>query len=165
MADGRRIAEVHVAAWKTTYRTIFPASVLDALSVEKYEASWKQRLLEARPDGITLVACDAAGEILGFASGGAERTGNLDCDGELYAIYLLVAMRSHGLGSLLVRRLARELQSKGFSSMAVWVALNPYRKFYEALGAVVIGEQTIERGGKAFLEIAYGWQDLSRLSH
>ena len=49
--------------------------------------------------------------------------------------------------------------------MAVWVlGLNPYRKFYEALDAAVIGEKTIERGGKPFLEIAYGWHDLSRLA-
>ncbi len=48
--------------------------------------------------------------------------------------------------------------------MAVWVlGLNPYRKFYEALGATVIGEKTIERGGKPWVDIAYGWQDLSAL--
>jgi ECF sigma factor len=33
-----------------------------------------------------------------------------------------------------------------------------------ALGATVIGEKTIERGGQSFVEIAYGWQDLSRLN-
>lgn len=122
-------------------------------------------LSEARPDRITLVACSAAGEVVGFASGGAERTGGLPCDGELYAIYLLEGIRGQGLGTLLVRRLARELQSKKFSSMAVWVlGRNPYRKFYETLGATVIGEKTIERGGVRFVEIAYGWQDLSRLS-
>ena len=48
--------------------------------------------------------------------------------------------------------------------MAVWVlGLNPYRKFYEALGARVIGEKTIERSGQSFAEIAYGWHDLGRL--
>jgi hypothetical protein len=51
---------------------------------------------------------------------------------------------------------------EGFSSIAVCVlGLNPYRKFYEALGASVIGEKTIERDGKPFVEIAYRWQDLS----
>ncbi len=47
--------------------------------------------------------------------------------------------------------------------MAVWVlALNPFKKFYEALGGQVIAEQQIERGGQSFTEIAYGWKDLSR---
>lgn len=161
--DARHIAEVHVAAWKTTHHEIFPTSVLEALSVDKRETSWKEILLETRTDPITFVACGPAAEVVGFACGGAERTGSLPCDGELHAIYLLEAIRGQGLGTLLVRRLARELHSRGFSSMAVWVvALNPYRKFYEALGATVIGEKTIERGGKSFVEIAYGWQDLSR---
>jgi hypothetical protein len=47
--------------------------------------------------------------------------------------------------------------------MAVWVlALNPSRKFYEALGGQSIGEQEIERGGRPLVEIAYGWSDLSK---
>jgi GNAT superfamily N-acetyltransferase len=150
--DGRGIAEVHVAAWKTTYHEIFPASLLETLSVEKQETFWKGMLLEMRNDAVTLVACGPAGEVVGFASGGAERTGGLPCDGELHAIYLLKAIRGRGLGTLLVQRLARELQSRGFSSMAVWVLeLNPYRKFYEALGAMAIGEKTIERGGECFV--------------
>lgn len=79
-------------------------------------------------------------------------------------IYLIEAAQRRGWGTALVRRLARELQAQGFSSMAVWVlALNPYRKFYEALGATVIGEKTIERGGQAFAEVAYGWHDLKGL--
>lgn len=163
--DALHIAQVHVAAWKTTYRDIFPPSVLDGLSVDMREKSWKEMPLETRADPITFVACGPAAEVIGFACGGAERTGNLPCDGELHAIYLLETIRRQGLGTLLVRRVARELQSRGFSSMAVWVlTLNPYRKFYEALGATVIGEKTIERGGQSFVEIAYGWQDLSGLN-
>ena len=163
--DARGIAEVHVAAWKTTYHEIFPASLLEALSVDKRETFWKEILLETRTDAITLVACNPADEVVGFVSGGAERTGSLSCNGELHAIYLQQAIRGQGLGTLLVRRLARELQSRGFTSMAVWVlGLNPYRKFYEALGGLIIGEKTIERGSKFFLETAYGWHDLSRLA-
>jgi hypothetical protein len=46
--------------------------------------------------------------------------------------------------------------------MAVWVlARNPSRRFYEALGGRAITEQQIERGGESYVEIAYGWRDLS----
>jgi hypothetical protein len=46
--------------------------------------------------------------------------------------------------------------------MAVWVlARNPATKFYEALGGRLITEQQIERGGESYLEIAYGWRNLS----
>jgi hypothetical protein len=38
---------------------------------------------------------------------------------------------------------------------------NPSRGFYEALGGRAITEQQIERGGESYVEIAYGWRDLS----
>lgn len=163
--DARQIAEVHVAGWKTTYRSILPAAVLETVSVEKREAFWKETLSKPGAESITLVGCDTAGQVVGFASGGRERTGRLGRDGELYAIYLLEAVRGQGLGRLLAGRIAGELQSRGFSSMAVWVlALNPYRKFYEALGGGAIAEKEIERGGESFVEVAYGWRDLDKLS-
>jgi len=44
----------------------------------------------------------------------------------------------------------------------VWVlAENPFRNFYEALGGKLIREQTIERWGQEFIEVAYGWNDLA----
>jgi len=99
---------------------------------------------------------------VGFVSGGKERTGQLGCDGELYAIYLRPEAQRKGLGALLVRQFAHELVARGFASMAVWVLeLNPARRFYECLGAKVIGQQQIERGGQTFVEIAYRWESLS----
>jgi len=51
-----------------------------------------------------------------------------------------------------------------FNSMAAWVlARNPSKKFYEALGARLITEQQIERGGESYMEIACGWSDLKEL--
>jgi ribosomal protein S18 acetylase RimI-like enzyme len=161
--DARSIAEVHVESWKTTYRGILPESLLSSLSIEKREQFWRDLLTSPQPNSITLVGCDASGRVVGFVSGGSERTGKLGCDGELYAVYLLQTAQRRGLGTLLVRRFVSELSERGFASMAVWVlALNPSRKFYEALGGEVIREQPIESGGESFQEIAYGWRDLSR---
>lgn len=103
--------------------------------------------------------------MVGFAGGGAERSGNLKCDGELYAIYLLQAEQRRGLGTLLFQRFVTELRSRGFGSMAVWVlARNPACRFYEALGGKLISEKTIERDGESFVEVAYGWPDLRELA-
>ncbi len=110
----------------------------------------------------TLVGCDARGSVVAFVSGGKERTGQLGCDGEIYAIYLRQEAQRKGLGTLLVRQFVQELDARGFGSMAVWVlALNPSRRFYERLGGNVIGQQQIERGGQPFIEVAYGWQSLN----
>src|SRR5262249_1196757 len=90
--DARRIAESMSQAGRLPITQFFRAPV------DKWETSWKE-LLETRSDIITLVACGPSGEVVGFASGGAERAGNLPCDGELHAIYLLQAMRGRGLGT------------------------------------------------------------------
>jgi len=156
--DARAIAEVHVESYKSTYRGILPDEFLDGLSVEKRESFWRDL---AAQQSITIVGCGADGSVLGFASGGKERSGRLGCDGELYAIYLHTEAQRKGLGAFLVRQMVQELVALGFRSMAVWVlARNPSTKFYESLGGRVIGQQEIERGGQTFSEVAYGWPGL-----
>ncbi len=165
LQDARAIAEVHVESWKSTYRGIFPDPLLNGLSAEKRESFWRDSLAAREPpSAITIVACDAGGSVVGFISGGKETTGQLGCDGELYAIYLRQEAQRKGLGASLVRQLVHELDARGFGSMAVWVlALNPSKRFYEYLGGKVIGQQQIERGEQLFTEVAYGWQSLKVL--
>jgi len=161
-ADTRAIAEVQVAAWKTTYRGILPDDLLDNLSVDERVPRWAE--LVSTAGEVMLVACDAGGNVVGFVCGGPERTGQLGCDGELHAIYLLESVQRQGLGTMLVRMLVQELRSRSFTSMALWVlAENPFRRFYDALGGKVIAEREHERGGKIMLEVAYGWSDLSEI--
>jgi GNAT superfamily N-acetyltransferase len=158
--DARAIAEVHLESYQCAYRGIFPDAFLNGLSVEidKRESSWRDLLAAS---AITMVGCDADGSVVGFVAGGKERTGQLGCDGELYAIYLRPEAQRNGLGALLVRHFVHELDARGFGSMAVWVlALNPARKFYECLGGNLIGQKQIERGGQPFMEVAYGWPSL-----
>ena len=163
--DAQEIARVHVEGWLSTYRSILPPSVFAEISIQQREIFWNERLAETRVDSVITVGCDAAGSVQGFAFGGPERSGHLGCDGELYAIYLLEQARGLGLGTELVRQMASGLRAAGCTSMAVWVlALNPYRRFYERLGGRPIAEQEIERGGQVFLEIAYGWPDISPLT-
>jgi GNAT superfamily N-acetyltransferase len=160
--DGPAIARVHGESWKTTYRGIFPEAVLERLSVADRTQFWNDTLARPPARFVTLVACNGAGSVVGFVCGGAERTGELGCDGELQAMYLLEGVQRQGLGSLLIRRFVRELRSAGFHSMAVWVlARNPARRFYEALGGMRITEKEIERGGESHMELAYGGSDLN----
>jgi GNAT superfamily N-acetyltransferase len=159
--DARAIAEVHIVSYTSAYRGIFPDALLDGLSVETRESGWRD-LLAGQETGsaITMVGCDNGGRVVGFASGGKERTGQLGCDGELYAIYLRPEAQRKGLGALLVRQFVQELARRGFASMALWVLeLNPARRFYERLGGKVVGKQEIERGGQTFIEVAYGWHN------
>lgn len=161
-ADALAIAEIHVESWRTTYQGILPQTYLDALSVPAREECWAKTLNAPQPDMIALAAQDTGSRrVVGFLCGGRERTGQLGCDAELYAIYVLREFQGKGLGLLLVNRLGHELSTRGFGSLAVWVlAANPSRHFYERLGAEVLGEQGIELAGQSFTEVAYGWKRL-----
>lgn len=84
------IAKVHVDTWQTTYRGIVPDEHLANLSYERQANGWYDILNHAPENGyFTYVAEDESGEIVGFASGGEERTGDPIYKGELMAIYIL----------------------------------------------------------------------------
>jgi len=81
-----------------------------------------------------------------------------------YAIYLLHERQKQGAGRTLCLTLASALQTKGFTSMIVWVLeQNPSVSFYERLGAVQIARKVINIGGADLEEVAFGWPSLDRL--
>lgn len=111
------------------------------------------------------IAEDEDGRIVGFASGGKERTGKYDgYVGELYAIYLLEGQQGKGVGRKLVQTVVDDLKEKKLNSMLIWALKeNPACRFYEALGGQQIDTVEIEIEGKKLSEIAYGWDNLANL--
>ena len=83
--DAAAIARVHVDSWRTTYAGIVPADYLADLSYARREQSWHDLLSTPIPSRCVYVAAQDTGEIVGFASGGPERSGNAIYRGELYA--------------------------------------------------------------------------------
>ncbi len=159
--DAPAIARVHVDTWRTTYRGIMPKEYLARLSYDQREHSWRQTLTTAFKDNhFIYVIEDRDSQIVGFADGGLERTGNPIYTGELYAIYILDAYQGQGLGRRLTLEVVERLFEAGFDSMLVWVlADNPACRFYEALGGQKVYEQILERAGTKLKELAYGWKD------
>ena len=158
------IANVHVASWRTTYSHLLPAEFLAELSVGSRADDWRRILADDSAPGFSYVAFETATGIVGFASGGPERTGKLGFSSELYCIYLLQSAQRAGLGRRLVSAVARRLAKLGHASIMVWVlADNPSRRFYEALGGRLVTDKLIELGGKSLVEVAYGWHDMRPL--
>ncbi|MGL4818610.1 MAG: GNAT family N-acetyltransferase [Bacilli bacterium] len=94
-SDAPAIARTHVDSWRTTYRKILSDAFLDGLSYSAREAQWRKRLSEQR----VFVAENEHRAIIGFALGGAERSGKYtEQTGELYALYLLESEQGRGLG-------------------------------------------------------------------
>jgi len=162
--DAAAIARVHVDSWRTTYAGIVPADYLANLSYARREQFWCDLFSTPTPSGYVYVAAQDTGEIVGFASGGPERSGNALYRGELYAIYLLAPYQRQGLGRRLTMAVLQRLLQCGLSSMLVWVlADNPGRAFYATLGGQQVDEKEITIGAAPLLEVAYGWPDLREL--
>lgn len=163
--DVPAIAKVHVDTWRTTYRGIVPDEYLANLSYERRANGWHQILNQAPEDGnFTYVAENEVGEVVGFANGGMERTGDPVYKGELNAIYILQSHQGEGIGRCLARAVVERLHLLGINSMLVWVLLdNPACQFYAALGGKRVHEKELEIGGKPLIEVAYGWMDTRSL--
>lgn len=157
------MARVHVDTWRTSYVGIVPDEHLANLSYERCEARWNEHLGD--PRGVCVfVAQAASGQIVGLASGGPPHEPLAGYDAQLYVLYVFQAFQGQGYGKRLVAAVARGLMNSGYRSLVIWVLKeNPARHFYERLGGQVIAEKVVEIGGKALLDVAYGWPDLAQI--
>jgi len=162
--DAAGIARVHVGSWRAAYRGIIPDQFLADLSQPDRKRRWARTLSVPDRRDFVYVAEHAAGDIVGFASGGLERAGDPIYRGELYAIYILPGHQRRGVGRALTGLVAERLIQLGLGSMLVWVlADNPWRRFYDTLGGQVLCSKQVETGGVELTEVSYGWLDTSAL--
>lgn len=136
--DAAQIAEVHIRSWRETYPGIMPAEKMASLSLDKSLANWKSTL----SDGSTMFVATVKNRIVGFISGGINRS-NSDCEtglgdaceAELAALYVLQDYHKLGIGRALMKKFTAAMQTAGFKSMVAWVAeKNPATGFYAAMG-------------------------------
>jgi len=161
-ADARALAEVHVAAWRESYRGLMPDAAIEAKSVADREAQWLRTLTTDRPGADVLVAEAAEGAIVGFVSAGPQRDPGLGTIGEIYAIYVLRAHQGRGIGRALFQAATRALLSRGIDSVGLWVleGNDPASRFYERQGGRPGGTDEEEVGGVRLLHRAWIWPDL-----
>lgn len=162
LVDAAMIAKVQVDTWRATYNQLMPAEFLVNLSYEQRENQWMNILSNSSIDNFTYIVENDNQQIVGFANGGRERTGNGIYQGELCAIYILPDYQGQGLGKSLISQIATKLTQSGINSMLTWVlAKNPSYQFYERFGGVRLGEKLRKFGGVTLVEVAYGWTDIT----
>ena len=107
-----------------------------------------------------------AGRLVGFASGGRERAGEVGFKGELYAIYVLDDFQRRGYGHQLVHAVVEGLREMNLDDMIIWVLRDnaPARQFYEKLGGTYVRAQSITIGSATLEEVSYGWPTLDMLT-
>lgn len=159
LLDVNGIAKVHVDCWKSTYANIVPNEYISKLTYEKRAKLWEQVI----PNGNVFVAEDENGQIVGFADGGKERTGDYkEYPGEMYSIYILKSYQNRGIGKRLMKAVVNELLKQDINSMLVWVLKdNNSRNFYEQMGGKVVDSKTVDFSGKKLIELAFGWEDIN----
>jgi GNAT superfamily N-acetyltransferase len=142
---------------------MLPSDFLDSLSEDGYADRWRRFIGE---EANLVYVIEGAGRLVGFASGGRERAGEVGYKGELYAIYVLDDFQRRGHGHQLVRAVVAGLKEMGLDDMIVWVLRDnaPARQFYERLGGVYIRAQAITIGSATLEEVSYGWPSLDALT-
>lgn len=179
--DAAAIAAVHVEAWHEAYTGLMPARMLSAFSVAERTRRWHRILTAPDPslESAVFVAVAREPGIVGFGSCGRQPVADLVAGGfagEFSALYLLPACQRQGVGRRLMALMAQDLLAREVRGSALWVLRDnePARRFYEALGAKIVGrriESVHEHFGTRagaqddeLHEVAYGWLDLSLLA-
>jgi ribosomal protein S18 acetylase RimI-like enzyme len=135
--DAQAIAAVHVSAWRQAYRGLLPDEVLDQLSVEEREQSWRELLDERHGRWFTVVAVGSDARVEGFCT---TATPSRDDDAgertaEIAATYVDPAHWRAGIGSALLDAALAELRQADYEEVTLWVfadnarARSLYRRF------------------------------------
>jgi ribosomal protein S18 acetylase RimI-like enzyme len=164
--DAEAIARVRVRSWQATYRGIIDDAYLDAMSIEAGRDRYLRTFDSDPAASFTRLTADDDGRVTGFAMAGASRgRAAAPRAAEIYLIYLMPAVQRQGLGTRLLRSMARGLDRRGMDSLVVWsLARNePACRFYERLGGRRCGERESPVGTQRLAEVAYRWDALAPL--
>ena len=131
--DAPRIAEIHVASWRATYRGLVPDMWLASLSVSEREVVWKEFC--SNEGGPVYVACDGE-QIFGFCHIAASRDLAAERTAEITSIYIDPGSLRNGHGRLLFSEALSYACTQGFREVTLWVLMENQvaRQFYEAMG-------------------------------
>jgi ribosomal protein S18 acetylase RimI-like enzyme len=164
-ADAEALAQVHVAAWRESYKGLLPDAYLARMSVENHARRFGHELTRPRKGELTLAAVNRSG-LFGYVSAGPSRA-YAEGEAEISTLYLLRAAQGHGVGRRLLTDAARVLAAQGWRSLMISVlADNAHaRGFYEHLG----GRADPPRrepgpGGTMISEVSYRWADIGFLA-
>ena len=165
IADAQAIARIHMDSWRNTYCGLLPDKFLDELRLEDRVKRWEQRLADQESGEFFYVAEDVGGDVIGFASGGPERTGHPRYKGELWTLHVMKQYQGLGLGRRLFAAVAKRLHDMGTGTLLLWVLKgNPACGFYERLGGVFLTEEVKDYSGGSVAEVAYGYEDIGVLT-
>lgn len=163
LEDAADIAFVKYDGWQKTYRGIIDDTYLNAMNLEKETERWAQIIQQ--PLGFNLVLVSGTGQIVGFISGGKSRDSKLNCDAEVYALYLLQKYHGMGLGQKLLLHTMLLFRESGYGSFCLFVLTqNPTLSFYQKFNPDKSEIHKIQIGGKEYEETLLVWNSLNSIT-
>jgi GNAT superfamily N-acetyltransferase len=120
LGDERRIAKIHVAAWREAYKSFMDEKYLESLNIDEKETMWASILKESGKG--TYLVSELNHKIEGFCAFGSTRDSDLDeLSAELFAINISPKKWRKGLGTALLSRVIEEVSHKNYSTIHLWV--------------------------------------------
>jgi GNAT superfamily N-acetyltransferase len=164
-ADASAIAALHAAVWHATYRHLATPAAIAALTAAHRLKHWQAVLATDDPQAVTLVA-ESDGGIVGFVRAAPSQEPLFGGRCEVKYLYVDSTQARHGIGRLLLTRVAQLLQQRGHRTLALGVVDGnaPAIKFYEALGGRLIGRYTDPGPLWRSDNLLYAWDDLAILT-
>ena len=161
--DAFAIATLHVEVWRVTYRDLAPVSAIAALDVARRHERWKSLLADTAH--LTLIA-EPSGSLAGFGLAGPPSDPVFGDRAEVKNLYVGLDFARRGLGRCLLAALARAMQQRGHSGLALGVVAgnDPAIAFYRALGGREIGAYTDPGPLWRSRNVAFAWDDLDALA-
>jgi len=158
-SDLEAVATIKVANWADTYRELIPPDVL-ASFLDRAHAVEDLRAAIEQPDAHFLVAEDSAGKLIGFSLAYLDEKP----DPWLESLHVGARGRGRGVGTALMREVARAIRARGLNSMRLGVVKGNRGagRLYLRLGASLIGVEPAAWARGVDHEL-YRWADLTRL--
>ena len=118
--DAARLAEVHIAAWRATYRGVMTDEYLDGLDVGRAASAWRRNILEPR-EGTHHLVVQSGNEVVGFAILGPAAGDTDPGSGQLHAINVHPDNWAQGAGSVLFAAVEEKFIELGYEQAFLWV--------------------------------------------
>lgn len=133
-ADAAAIGELHARSWRAAYRGVLPDAYLGTAAKADRAEHWRRAVASLRVRDI-LVSASAGDRLAGFMFAQHRPEHGLDIC--LDTLLVDPAMRSSGIGTGLLRRLAEEVAADKRKGLYVWVidGNTAADAFYRSLGA------------------------------
>ena len=162
--DAAEIARIQVVTWRTAYRSLLPAAVLDGWDAEAATASWRTAVLTPPTPGHGVLVALERNTVVGFAAyGPAELTGDERPDpagptSELSTLLVEPRWGRRGHGSRLLAAFTDLAQGTGAARVQAWLLEDDRvsARFYESAGWAPDGwARTLDTGGGALREVRW----------